>query len=63
MKRVAPLTEPGEGASAVWIAEILDQWVPPEDYDERMAAVVDGYLADQGDGSTQWVPEAQRRSA
>ncbi|MEU4850039.1 hypothetical protein [Streptomyces gilvosporeus] len=29
-----------------WVADILARWVPPEDYDARMSAVVDGYLAD-----------------
>lgn len=57
------MTEPGEGASAAWIAEILDQWVPPEDYDERMAAVVDGYMAEQRATPTRRTPQAQRRPA
>ena len=30
-----------------WIGEILDRWIPPEDYDARLSAVVDGYIADQ----------------
>lgn len=30
-----------------WIAEILDRWVPPDDYDARLSAVVVGYLADR----------------
>lgn len=30
-----------------WIAEILACWVPPQDYDARLSAVVDGYLADR----------------
>lgn len=29
-----------------WIAEILALWVPPDDYDARLSAVADGYLAD-----------------
>lgn len=29
-----------------WIAQILARWVPPDDYDARMSAVVDGYLAE-----------------
>lgn len=30
-----------------WIAEILDRWVPPKDYDARLSAIVDGYITDQ----------------
>lgn len=30
-----------------WIADVLSRWVPPPDYDERLAAVVDGYAAEQ----------------
>ncbi|MFF8900515.1 hypothetical protein ACF082_23940 [Streptomyces lydicus] len=39
------MTDAQAGPLSDWIADILARWVPPEDYDVRMAAVVDGYLA------------------
>lgn len=30
-----------------WISQVLARWVPPDDYDARMAGVVDSYVADR----------------
>ncbi|GHJ30443.1 hypothetical protein TPA0910_48760 [Streptomyces hygroscopicus subsp. sporocinereus] len=42
-----PVTDANPQEPPEWIAEILARWVPPPDYDARLSAVVDGYLADQ----------------
>ncbi|GGR22497.1 hypothetical protein GCM10010219_28900 [Streptomyces netropsis] len=41
------MTDPSAQSPPEWISEILDRWVPPDDYDIRLNAVVDGYLAHQ----------------
>lgn len=46
-----------------WITEVLDRWVPPEDYDARLSAVVDGYLADRGLEVTPLMRPARRPPA
>lgn len=46
-----------------WIAEVLARWVPPADYDARLSAVVDGYLADQSNKITPGHRPARTRPA
>ncbi|WP_328822938.1 hypothetical protein [Streptomyces tendae] len=46
-----------------WISEILCRWVPPKDFDTRMTAVIDSYLADRVKPETPASPHALRRPA
>lgn len=39
------MTDDNASTPPEWIQQILARWDPPEDYDARLAAVVDGYLA------------------
>ncbi|GAA2661172.1 hypothetical protein GCM10010400_19760 [Streptomyces aculeolatus] len=41
------MTDPAPSSPPEWIARILERWVPPEDYDDRLSAVVDEYAADR----------------
>ncbi|WP_199548541.1 hypothetical protein [Streptomyces sp. N35] len=30
-----------------WVAELLADWVPPDDYDVRLQAVLDSYIVEE----------------
>ncbi|GAA5213231.1 hypothetical protein GCM10023323_53310 [Streptomyces thinghirensis] len=46
-----------------WLSEILCRWVPPKDFDPRMTAVIDSYLADRVKLETPASPHTLRRPA
>lgn len=46
-----------------WISEVLDRWVPPEDYDARLSAIVDGYASDRSRAVSLREPDRLRRPA
>lgn len=51
IQKGSPEMDDTEDEVPEWITEVLDRWVPPDDYDVRMQALVSSYIAEEEHGA------------